>query len=252
MTLESDTKNRITDSALSKIHPPSTSLKTLQIATFGEEPENVLIGVRNFPIHKLSLICLEEHVSDAQEFSSGLKSVLRIPVEILAVGKPVLETVLEAFAKILAKERGKYQDYVVNVAGGEKLLGCAALSAAFINGLKAIGVEGKNPVMLPIIKLSYSELISDAKKNILRAIYTAGGVVDSLQHLSEISNYGKPLLSYHIHGADDAKGLEDLGLVSVKKSKRGRTIIQLSVLGKMLLLGTESQSIVPLDKKSLR
>jgi hypothetical protein len=69
----------------------------------------------------------------------------------------------------------------------------------------------------------------------LRAIDKAGGKVESLEQLSELSHYGKPLLSYHVQGARDSKGLADLGLVEVERIERGKTSIKLTTLGKLLI-----------------
>jgi hypothetical protein len=69
---------------------------------------------------------------------------------------------------------------------------------------------------MPVSKLSYSE-ISDAKIKILKAIDNAGGMVDGLEKLEQVSGYGKPLLSYHIQGSKDSKGQADLGLLEVEK-----------------------------------
>jgi len=90
--------------------------------------------------------------------------------------------------------------------------------------------------MLPPMKLSYTELVSEVKMNILRALDKAGGEVDSLDELSKITNYGKPLLSYHIHGSEDARGLIDLGLARATRHARGKTKVSLTTLGKMLLV----------------
>jgi DNA-binding MarR family transcriptional regulator len=70
---------------------------------------------------------------------------------------------------------------------------------------------------------------------ILRAIEATGGDVESLEKLSEISNFGKPLLSYHIRGSEDGDGLESLGLVEVERGKRGRLRVKLTPLGRTLL-----------------
>src|SRR5215510_15449415 len=46
-----------------------------------------------------------------------------------------------------------------------------ALSAAFINGIKAFGMDEKgSPLLMPILKLSYNEIISESKIKILKAI----------------------------------------------------------------------------------
>ncbi|MDJ0269087.1 MAG: hypothetical protein NXY59_00780 [Aigarchaeota archaeon] len=58
-----------------------------------------------------------------------------------------------------------------------------------------------------------------------------------LTELSSLTGYGKPLLSYHINGSEDSKGLLQLGLVRVEKQRRGRSSISITELGKMLLAG---------------
>lgn len=76
----------------------------------------------------------------------------------------------------------------MNVSCGEKLISCAALSAAFINGLKAYGMNSTRttPLFMPVLKLSYSEIVSEAKINILKAIDSLGGNVESQER-----NYNK-------------------------------------------------------------
>ena len=125
----------------------------------------------------------------------------------------------------------------MNISSGDKLIGCAALSAAFINGIKAFGMDemGTTPLPMPVLKLSYSEIISNAKIKILRAIDDAGGMVDSLDKLVQVSDYGKALLSYHIQGSKDSKGLADLGLLDVEKGDRGKISARLTTLGKLLV-----------------
>ena len=50
--------------------------------------------------------------------------------------------------------------------------------------------------------------------------------------------YGKPLLSYHIQGARESKGLADLGLLEIEKGERGKISARLTTLGKLLVIGT--------------
>jgi hypothetical protein len=54
---------------------------------------------------------------------------------------------------------------------------------------------------VPVLKLSYNEIISDAKIKILKASDVIWGTMSSLEQLEQTSGYGKPLLaSYHIQG----------------------------------------------------
>jgi hypothetical protein len=212
-------------------------MRTLQIATFGEGHDGIVAGIRNFPIHKLALLFYEEERSKVEEFGRRIKSTLGIPVDYLVVSnKNVIREVLEKVAEILKNEGREFDQILMNVSAGDKMIGCAALSAAFVNGIKAFGMDQEGcPMLLPVLKLSYSEIVSDAKLGILRAIDRAGGEVESLEKLSEVSHYGKPLLSYHVQGARESKGLAELGLVEVNRAERGKISVKLTTLGKLLI-----------------
>ena len=219
----------------------STSLmphKTLQIATLGPDVDPVLVGIRILPVHKLYLIHLESDKLVAQKLIRDLSSVLKVDVESHSVpSTDVLTHVLEGVAGILQRERENFGDVLFNVSSGEKLLGCAALSAAFVNGLKAFAAVNGEPLLMPILKFSYDRIISQTKLDILKALNKNGGGAGSLEELSELTNYGKPLLSYHIQGAEDSQGLEALGLVEVHRGDRGKSVIKATTLGKLLTLG---------------
>ncbi len=219
----------------------STSLmphKTLQIATLGPDTDPVLVGIRTLPVHKLYLIHLESDKPIAQKLIRDLASVLKVEVDGYPIpNTDVLTHVLEGVAGILQKEKENFDDVLFNVSSGEKLLGCACLSAAFVNGLKAFAVVNGEPMLLPVLKFSYDRIVSQTKVDILKAITKNGGQVESLEKLKELTNYGKPLLSYHVQGAEDSQGLVELGLVEVKKGERGKSIIKATTLGRLLTLG---------------
>jgi hypothetical protein len=214
-------------------------LTTIQIATFGSDGQDgIALGIRSFPIHKLVLICFSSDKSRAEEFSRKIRSVLGLPVTITLVTKEnVIRDTMERVNEILNLNAKEFQQILMNVSSGDKLIGCAALSAAFINGIKAFGMDatGTMPLLMPVLKLSYNEIISEAKIKILKAIDSVGGIIESLDHLEQISGYGKPLLSYHVQGAKDSKGLADLGLVEVEKGERGKISAKLTTLGKLLV-----------------
>ncbi|MBI5377014.1 MAG: hypothetical protein HZA82_00100 [Thaumarchaeota archaeon] len=211
--------------------------QTLQIATFGQDREGIVAGIRNFPIHKLILLHYVEDKKDVEEFSHNIRSTLGISVSLRLIAKPdIIRSAMEHISEIIKTESGKFEQLLINVSAGDKMIGCAALSCAFVNGIKAFGTDqdGK-PMLLPILKMSYNEIISDAKIKILRALDKAGGTTESLDDLTKITEFGKPLLSYHIHGTNESKGLVQLGLVEVERLERGRSKITLNTLGKMLI-----------------
>jgi len=216
-----------------------TNMTTLQIATFGSDGQDgIALGIRSFPVHKLVLICFSSDKSKAEDFARKIKSVLGLPINITVVTKEnVVRDTMERVNEIVNIEGNQFQQVLMNVSSGDKLIGCSALSAAFINGIQAFGMDETHtiPLLMPVLKLSYSEIVSEAKIKILKAINNAGGIVESLDHLEQISGYGKPLLSYHVQGARDSKGLADLGLVEVEKRDRGKISAKLTTLGKLLV-----------------
>ena len=212
--------------------------KTVQIATVGEDSSGVLAGVRNAPSNKLVLICYQNNKDIAKRLATSIMDTLKTEVEIydnIRVEESYKD-IMQVFSQIVEKNRDEYDDFLLNVSSGDKMICIAAAVTSFILGFKAFFCKGDECVMLPPMKLSYTELVSDVKLSILRALDKVGGEVDSLDELSKLTNYGKPLLSYHIHGSEDARGLIDLGLAEAIRHSRGKTKVQLTTLGKMLLV----------------
>ncbi len=201
--------------------------------------ESVLVGVRAFPVRKVVLLFEPRHVKQAQSLHAKLEAE-GVEVERREVGPPLLTSVLATMAFVVREEAANFQDVMVNVSSPDKMFFCSLLSGAFVNGLKAIAIQDGTPIQLPVLKFSYSEMISESKMNILRALQRGGGGVDSLNTLSEMSGVEKSLLSYHIRGGRDSKGLEELGLVSIERAKQGRLIVSLTEMGTLMLLGGAS------------
>jgi len=214
-------------------------MKTLQIATFGDEDKDgIALGIQNFPIHRLILLCYSIDESKAIKYSKKIESIIGIGSEIILVKKEnVVKDTIEKVNEILSRKSTEYYNILMNASSGDKLIICAALSSAFINGIKAFTMDHGNTMLLmwPVLNFSYSEIISDTKLNILKSIDRIGGMVSSLEELEQISGYGKPLLSYHVQGGKENKGLADLGLVDVDKGERGKTIINITTLGKLMV-----------------
>ena len=210
-------------------------LRTLQIAILGGSDEAVLIGLRNFPAHKLILIGSAETKDQADQLAGKLTDTLKLAVDIVQIKDESVQTMLDAVGLIVSNETEAFQDFLINVGAAGKHLTCAGVTAAFVHGIKAFDVMGEQLEVLPVMKFSYTQAVTEPKLAILRAIERSGGDVESLEKLSEIAKYGKPLLSYHIRGSPDSKGLEELGLVEVERGKRGRLRVKLTALGRTLL-----------------
>ena len=112
---------------------------------------------------------------------------------------------------------------------------CAATSAAFVNGLKAMSVMGNDAMMLPVLKFSYYSLLTDKKMDIMNLL-NEPGCCSSLEELSKKTKMSLPLISYHINGNLKSEGLKEMGLVETTEQK-GRINLKLSMLGRLLLKG---------------
>jgi len=210
------------------------------MALVGRNSDAIAVGLRNFPTQKLVLLSPEEHGVIAEELKRNYERVLKIPVEIYSLREPGVRTMLEVVGKIVEKEKQVFEDFILNVGAGDRYFTCAGTTAAFVYGIKAFDVMGDQPEMLPVLKLSYTEIISQPKMDILRALDDGGGSVESLEELSKISRFGKALLSYHIKGGEDSRGLVELGLVEAEREAKGKLRVKLTPLGKTLLLTTKS------------
>ncbi|WP_153280209.1 hypothetical protein [Thermoplasma sp. Kam2015] len=87
-----------------------------------------------------------------------------------------------------------------------------------------------------MLKLGYNGILSETKIAILRDLAKAGGKVSSLESLSDLTGIDKTLLSEHINGSEDSRGLVELGLVEVNRYSRGRLQIEITALGNIVLL----------------
>lgn len=206
------------------------------MAGVGTDPAAVIAGVKAFPVTKLVLLYDERETKAALDLVGKL-APFECEVDHRVLRGPPLTAVLTAFAAVTRDEALHFDDVLVNVTVSDKLLSCSLMSAAFMHGVRAIAVQDGETIQLPVLKFAYREMISESKMNILRALERAGGAVDSLNDLSEMSGVEKSLLSYHIRGGRDAKGLEELNLVSIERAKQGRLMVSLTEMGRLILLG---------------
>jgi len=138
----------------------------------------------------------------------------------------------QKISEISKQEKGK--KIIVNTATGDRMTTCAATSAAFVNGLKAMSVMGDESMLLPVLKFSYYRILTDKKLGLLKHLHKKDAA--SLDELSKKMKMSLPLISYHINGNLKSEGLRDLGLVETKQAK-GRMAVKISTLGKLLIKG---------------
>ncbi len=208
-------------------------MRVLQIALYSQETMPILIGIQELPVHKLVLISREDEVQSAVEFGLGVGNALDIEVDHETVAREVFQYMIDTITTLVTKDEKQYEIFV-NVSSSEQMMTCAAISAAFVTGAKAFYIVKDAPVLLPVIKLSYENILSESKMSILRTLVRENGEPVSFSDLSEKCSLDKSLVSYHLRGGRDTRGLEELGLVSIERGKQGRVSISPTMLGKLV------------------
>lgn len=200
------------------------------IAPLGDNPDALFVGLREFPTKKIVLVTPKERMTEAKKLLEDLQR-FKIPVEIVELKENVMEDMFEILSNI--KRIEGEDNILVNVATGDRLTTCVALSASYVNSLRAFAVMGDQPILLPMLRFSFNKLISEKKMEILR-ILSKGGM--SFEELAEKAKVSSPLLSYHLNGDRETSGLVELGLVDTAEKVRGKQV-SLSALGKLFVKG---------------
>lgn len=209
-------------------------MKNIVVAPVGKNMDSLFVGIREFPTEKVILITPKTRIEEANKAKSELER-FKIPTEIKQIDGDIWEGTFKAVAEIKSIERDR--EIIINTATGDVGgSGCAACSAAFVNGLKAISVNNDEVSMLPIMKFSYYSMISDKKMAILKHLHTKKDCCSSLNSLSKSTKMSLPLISYHINGNLKSKGLKEMGLVDTIE-KKGRVEVNLSLQGRLLVKG---------------
>ena len=201
------------------------------LAPVGDNTKALFVGMKDFPTEKVILVTPDEYLKDAKELQKNLDQ-FTIDSEIIQIGENLMEEMFRVFGKVCSIY--KNDEIIVNVATGDRMSTCAALSAAFANGLKSMGVVGNKCMLLPIMKLSYYNELSETKLKILKELEGKDWV--SLQDLSKNLKMSLSLASYHINGNFKYKGLKEFRLVEVKEQNKN-VLIKISSMGSLLFKG---------------
>jgi DNA-binding transcriptional ArsR family regulator len=208
-------------------------MKNILIAPVGESSDSIFMGIREFHTHYLVLIAEKEKREQAERLKKELER-FKIPTVIKTIDTV---NMWEDLFRIVGETKKEFPDYevIMNTASGSNIMNCASTSAAFVNGIRAYGVENERIVLLPVLKFSYYKLITDKKMSILKLL-SGKDCCSSLEELSKKMGMSLPLVSYHINGNLKSEGLKDLGLVETIEVK-GKLHIQLSTMGDLLVKG---------------
>lgn len=208
-------------------------MKYVVVAPVGDNMRALFVGIRDFPTERVILVSPPNKLREARKSCDDL-SRFQIPCQIMEINGNVWEEMFRKISEI--KDLMKDKEVIVNTATGDRTTTCAATSAAFVNGLKAISVEGNDTMLLPVLKFSYYKILSDRKLKIIEVLAKDKTCCKSLEDLAKKTRMSLPLISYHVNGNLKSEGLRDLGLVETTEVK-GRMAIGLTTLGKLLVKG---------------
>lgn len=214
--------------------PEAIPSGVLHIIPIGEDVDAVSVGLRHYPVKEMAFIHLPGKEAEAKEFCEKFK-VLGVPLSQHVIEGDLLVGMFSVFKGIIGDM--DTSEVVVNVGAAGKHVACAAISASFVNGLSTFHVLEGMLVPLPIMRFSYKDQLSDTKKMILESLTEHDGHAEEMNDLVEWTGLSKSLLSYHLRGNEENRGLEDLGFVRLSRSKRGRLTADLTSMGQLVLIG---------------
>lgn len=217
---------------------PSSPVALIHVAVVGEDEDSILHAVRELGADEVVLIGTPDQREESGKLTSVLKP-LGLETDWRAIEGDRLLGTIQLVQKIAREHEDRKEDVIVNLAAADKSGACAALSAAFVAGVKAIDKPGDEIVFLPVLRFSYDEVVSEAKLSLLQALDDMGGEVSKLRDLADEAGIQDSLASYHIRGGRDGKGLTELGLVEVDRGKRGALTIRLTSMGQLLARGMD-------------
>ncbi len=208
--------------------------KTTVVAPIGAESDEgaVLSTLGEFSAGAMVFLASPDGIRNAEKFATRLKAT-GVSCTVVKISGA---SMWHGFHRALSEAcRGlARKNIVVNVSTSDRVSECALTSAAHVNGLRAVAVVGGKTIPIPIMSLAYHELLSDSKMKILRTLDPSG--LPSLEEVSRRSGMSLQLVSYHVNGSPQSKGLLGLDLVQATDD-RGRVKLCLSPVGRTFLDG---------------
>src|SRR3989338_4483227 len=142
-------------------------MKYVVVAPVGDNTDALFVGIRYFSTERVILLAPKDRAEEAKKAQSDLER-FKIPVQISEIKGDIWEQMFMKIAQIKNLEKGK--EVLVNTSSGDRTSQCAATSAAFVNGLKAIAVSGNETMLLPVLKFSYYNMLTEKKMQILKLL----------------------------------------------------------------------------------
>jgi hypothetical protein len=205
------------------------------ISTFGPDPENTLAAMRALPYEKLALVSAQgdmdtpgfKKIMGSEERSKG--SVETVIVDEFDFKDCFRSIVDYARENARSKVKGKEVENVIsiNISGGSKIMGDAALLAAFHLGLPAHQCDKASVIRFPVIKgVSLKDRFTESQIAVLKEM----GVRDTIDDIS--SKLGTTLTEDTIRKS--LRKLRKLGVVRTIASD-GKIVVELTEAGIFIL-----------------
>lgn len=189
-------------------------------------------GIKEFPISKAYLLSTAENSTNAGKVAAELRKT-GIAANIAETDLSSVESIFSTISQVKNSSASE-EKFIINIEGDYQT-SCIMLSAAFVNGVQAIGIMGDKVMAYPIMKFSYYAAVSDKKQKLLEII-AREKTVPSLEFLSREIKMSLPLVAYHVRGTREKVGLEELGLVETKRN--GKTLnVSITPLGNLVSRG---------------
>ncbi|MEM4265156.1 MAG: DUF6293 family protein [Thermoplasmata archaeon] len=202
------------------------------LSTFGPDPENTLAAMRYLPYNKLVLI-MSEDSKDTPAFKMIVdnEAKAKSTVETLIVDEYDLKDCFRDISDYILEQRKidkrKQNEMVINISGGSKILGDAALLAAFEMGVPAYHCEKSRFVRFPVLRgVTLRDRLTDSQIAVLREL----GTLDTIDEITD--RVGKQFTPETIRKA--LRGLRQLGVIRTVPSE-GKITVELTDAGILIL-----------------
>jgi len=196
------------------------------------DERDAFFTLREFPTERMVFLTWPDGVVKAEAFASEAKKLGIRPSIVRVAGTSPWEDFYRALVDVC--EGLPKESVIINISTADRISQCALTNAAHVNGLRAVAVIGGRLIVLPILKFSFSNVLSDKKMRILEALRES--CMGSMEEISRKTGMSLQLVSYHINGTPKSKGLVELELVETSEG-RGRVGACLTTMGRLFMDG---------------
>lgn len=204
-------------------------MKYVVIAPIASDLPKVMNALSQYEMKEAILVYHKNHKLLAENTSKELEKK-GIPSTLKEIRGDYWEDAFQIVSE--TKKLVGENNMIVNLGTSGSTCKCIMMTAAFVNGLKAVDITSTgDKFMFPMMKLSYYKILSGKKMELLKLLYGTN-CCDSMEELSKRAKMSMPLISYHVNGNLKSQGLVEMGLIETHQIN-GKTKISLSILGRL-------------------